>query len=301
MRRWSRGRSGRSLRPLRWAQGTLVIASGLAVLVGGSGLVAARSDTPPLRDLDRARAELADAVAARAEATRTIASLEAELAALEAGSVELTGTSVTLIAELEQRRRQATAAAVDAYVGGRDVAELLYALDTEVAADATYRTELVEAHAAIVVDLSTEYHQLREQASDELLALLDERDRLATALALATRALARAEAVEADAAWVVDIATVHAAADELMVENGRTEPTAEQWAELRHCEAREQYDIASGNGYYGAYQFDLTTWVGVGGSGSPALAPVEEQDARARYLFALRGSQPWPVCGRYLP
>ncbi|NDH11670.1 MAG: hypothetical protein EBY44_08100 [Actinobacteria bacterium] len=47
-------------------------------------------------------------------------------------------------------------------------------------------------------------------------------------------------------------------------------------------------------------QFDYPTWQAVGGTGDPAVAPPEEQDARARELYARRGPQPWPECGRFL-
>ena len=77
-------------------------------------------------------------------------------------------------------------------------------------------------------------------------------------------------------------------------------PTAEQWAELRQCESNGQYGINTGNGYYGAYQFDIGTWQGVGGTGLPSEASPAEQDMRAQLLYDDRGSQPWPVCGEYL-
>ncbi|RMH71483.1 MAG: transglycosylase, partial [Actinomyces sp.] len=61
------------------------------------------------------------------------------------------------------------------------------------------------------------------------------------------------------------------------------------------------YRAVSPSGIYrGAYQFDRQTWRTVGGTGDPAAAPPAEQDARARELYARRGSQPWPICGRYL-
>ncbi|MBN39316.1 MAG: hypothetical protein CL457_01400 [Acidimicrobiaceae bacterium] len=103
------------------------------------------------------------------------------------------------------------------------------------------------------------------------------------------------------AEYVVEIAQIHASADVLKAQKRRVEPSDEQWRKLRFCESTEQYDISTGNGYYGAYQFDLVTWVGVGGEGDPSKAPPEEQDARARYLYHLNGWYPWPVCGRFLP
>jgi hypothetical protein len=64
------------------------------------------------------------------------------------------------------------------------------------------------------------------------------------------------------------------------------------------CESGGNYGTNTGNGFYGAYQFDLQTWQSVGGSGNPAAASPAEQDRRAAMLYAQRGSSPWPVCGR---
>ena len=76
---------------------------------------------------------------------------------------------------------------------------------------------------------------------------------------------------------------------------------ADQWERLRFCESTHDYEAVSPSGLYrGAYQFDFTTWQTVGGTGDPAAAPPEEQDARARELYARRGAQPWPECGRFL-
>ena len=49
--------------------------------------------------------------------------------------------------------------------------------------------------------------------------------------------------------------------------------------------------------YRGKYQFDMSTWASVGGSGDPAAAPEAEQDYRAALLMSQAGSSPWPVCG----
>jgi hypothetical protein len=70
-------------------------------------------------------------------------------------------------------------------------------------------------------------------------------------------------------------------------------------AKIRWCESRNNYSIVSASGRYrGAYQFDVTTWRGVGGSGDPAAASPAEQDYRALLLLRLRGTRPWPRCGR---
>lgn len=58
------------------------------------------------------------------------------------------------------------------------------------------------------------------------------------------------------------------------------------------------YRTDTGNGFYGAYQFDLPTWRSVGGSGNPAHASPAEQDARALALYESRGLAPWPTPSR---
>ncbi len=55
------------------------------------------------------------------------------------------------------------------------------------------------------------------------------------------------------------------------------------------------YATNTGNGYYGAYQFDLATWRSVGGAGLPSDATPAEQDMRAGMLLARRGLAPWPT------
>ncbi|MBW3538012.1 transglycosylase family protein [Candidatus Parcubacteria bacterium] len=70
------------------------------------------------------------------------------------------------------------------------------------------------------------------------------------------------------------------------------------FARIRQLESGGNYATNTGNGYYGAYQFDLQTWRSVGGSGLPSNASPAEQDQRAALLYAQRGCSPWPnTCG----
>ncbi len=73
------------------------------------------------------------------------------------------------------------------------------------------------------------------------------------------------------------------------------DPSANDWATLRQCESSGDYSADTGNGYFGAYQFDQSTWASVGGSGSPSDASPQEQDYRALYLYRMRGWDPW-IC-----
>ncbi|GAA4019440.1 transglycosylase family protein [Allokutzneria multivorans] len=76
------------------------------------------------------------------------------------------------------------------------------------------------------------------------------------------------------------------------------DPSVSDWQRLRMCESTDRYDTNTGNGYYGAYQFDLPTWRSVGGTGLPSQASKAEQDFRALYLYRMRGWQPWECAGK---
>ncbi len=94
--------------------------------------------------------------------------------------------------------------------------------------------------------------------------------------------------VAADLSATASSASAHAAA------------SASDFARLAACESGGNYSINTGNGYYGAYQFDLSTWRSVGFSGRPDLASRATQDEAARRLQAARGWSPWPACSRKL-
>ena len=77
------------------------------------------------------------------------------------------------------------------------------------------------------------------------------------------------------------------------------DPSANAWYQLRLCESSNNYSINTGNGYYGAYQFDLPTWRSVRGTGYPNQNPPSEQDYRALALYRMRGWEPW-TCAQIL-
>jgi hypothetical protein len=71
---------------------------------------------------------------------------------------------------------------------------------------------------------------------------------------------------------------------------------AEALARLRACEAGGVYSRNSGNGYYGAYQYNISTWANYQGYHIPSEAPPAVQDERAWQTYQGRGWQPWPSC-----
>ncbi len=93
--------------------------------------------------------------------------------------------------------------------------------------------------------------------------------------------------------YATTIVTIVAPVTVFLAGSAAADPSRSAWAALRQCESTNTYDIDTGNGYYGAYQFDLSTWRSVGGSGSPADASPAEQDYRALYLYRMRGWSPW--------
>jgi hypothetical protein len=54
-----------------------------------------------------------------------------------------------------------------------------------------------------------------------------------------------------------------------------------------------QPHLRDANGHYGKWQFALSTWWSVGGTGNPADASVAEQDYRAWLLWKRDGWAPW--------
>lgn len=76
-------------------------------------------------------------------------------------------------------------------------------------------------------------------------------------------------------------------------------PDGLNWAALAKCESGGNPRAVNPAGYYGLYQFSLSTWASVGGSGNPINASPDEQTARAQMLYARGGAGQWG-CGRHL-
>ncbi|HEU0129636.1 MAG TPA: ubiquitin-like domain-containing protein [Mycobacteriales bacterium] len=73
------------------------------------------------------------------------------------------------------------------------------------------------------------------------------------------------------------------------------------WYALARCESgNNPRAIGGGGAYRGLYQFRLSTWYSVGGTGDPINASREEQTYRAKRLYLRQGRAPWPYCGRLL-
>ncbi len=68
---------------------------------------------------------------------------------------------------------------------------------------------------------------------------------------------------------------------------------------VKQCESGNNYSTNTGNGYYGAWQFDLPSWHANGGgayASRPDLAPAWAQDQVAYNYYQRAGWGPWG-CG----
>ena len=76
--------------------------------------------------------------------------------------------------------------------------------------------------------------------------------------------------------------------------------TTAQWDQVAACESGGNWQINTGNGYYGGLQFSAGTWTGHGGG---AYAPTADQASKAQQIeiaekvLASQGAGAWPNCG----
>ena len=80
-------------------------------------------------------------------------------------------------------------------------------------------------------------------------------------------------------------------------------PNFYNWVNLAECESGGNWQINTGNGYYGGLQFALSSWKATGGleyAARPDLASPEQQMLTAEVLLGMQGWGAWPACTRKL-
>ncbi|WP_328564011.1 transglycosylase family protein [Streptomyces coelicoflavus] len=73
------------------------------------------------------------------------------------------------------------------------------------------------------------------------------------------------------------------------------------WDKVAACESTDDWDINTGNGYYGGLQFTQSTWEAFGGTRyAPRadLATREQQIAVAEKVLDVQGPGAWPACSQ---
>lgn len=282
-------------------------AAALAVMVGSAaGAVpepaGARRDTPTVAEA----AAQEQATSRRLEETeQRLEQLEAERAQIEGEHARLTDQQADLARKLEVTKRDLRQMAVTAYIAGGPAGNSGLLLQSTELADMAWRSGLIDGQTQMTLDSARRYTELLAKADNAVRELVQRSDQNRAKIEQANldRFLAgiadkEAERRLADAKRRATPPSSGAPVDVLVSDDSN----ASGWERLRNCESGGNYQAVSGSGRYrGAYQFDQRTWESVGGVGDPAAASPEEQDARAKMLYARRGRSPWPVCGRYLP
>jgi Transglycosylase-like domain len=206
-----------------------------------------------------------------------------------------------LAAEIEAATDVLRSVAVRAFVAGGPVSDLELLLSVSDASDLSWRRDLLRNQAGSSEVALGRLRDLRSRASDEVRESIEQAARLRTEIATLEVDIAAIEERVSEVRAVEPLADAWDRAAIAIVEGSYGIAPADKWAKLRFCESTDNYQAVNSSGKYrGAYQFDVATWQTVGGRGDPAAAPAAEQDARARELYARRGSEPWPECGFYL-
>ncbi len=77
-----------------------------------------------------------------------------------------------------------------------------------------------------------------------------------------------------------------------------------EWDALARCEAGGNWEINTGNGYYGGLQFNRQTWLAYGGDQFASLPHQADRDAQIAVATRVRddrgGYGAWPACARKL-
>ncbi|MFD9356882.1 transglycosylase family protein [Streptomyces sp. NPDC060031] len=77
--------------------------------------------------------------------------------------------------------------------------------------------------------------------------------------------------------------------------------SVDTWNKVATCESTNNWQINTGNGYYGGLQFSQSTWRAFGGTAYAAradLATKDQQIAVAEKVLKGQGPQAWPACGK---
>lgn len=285
-----------------------VFAALLLVLAMLGGLYALSASAETVEDLrgdiptgDQLRSQLRDIADERAARLAALTSAEAKLVDVLSERESLADDQRRLVAEIEAATVNLKRLAVQVFITGGDTGSLEYLTAVNGANDVAWRRYLVRSHAGSSRVAIDRLRDLRERADSLVLDTIEIAEDLRAEIDIYAAALDVLADSEAEIQAVMPVADAWDRAAIAIASGQYGIAPADKWETLRSCESTDNYQAISPSGLYrGAYQFDLTTWETVGGTGDPALAPPEEQDARARELYARRGSQPWPVCGMHL-
>lgn len=283
----------------------MALLAGLLALLGWFAFAASAESADDLRgDIptgDDIRAEL-DAIAdRRVELVGELAAAEREIAKIFEEREQLDSKQRRLAAEIEASTESLRLVGVRAFMNGGPVGDLELLANIADVSDLSWRNHLIRNHASSFTVAVQRLRLVRSQADESVLENIDQAGELRAIVDMINFSLDGLVPLQAEARRLIPLAEAWDRAAIAIAEGPYGIAPADKWKALRFCESTHNYQAISPSGIYrGAYQFDIATWYTVGGIGDPIQASPEEQDARARELYARRGDQPWPVCGRHL-
>ena len=294
----------RSLFPTVFRRRTFGVGSAAVAL----GLLASWGSLAAANEIEELRDGIPTGVEVREEIARLSLERDDLLVALTTAESDLTTTldarnrfdddQRRLTAQIEAATNLLQTVAVRAFVTGGRVGELELLMSVSDVSDLSWRRDLLRHHAGSTEVAVQRLKDLEDRASDEVRESIDRAARLRAEIATLEIDIAAIEPAIAEARDLEPLADAWDRAAIAIEEGSYGVAPADKWERLRFCESTNNYQAVSSTGKYrGAYQFDLATWQTVGGTGDPAAASAAEQDARARELYARRGSAPWPECG----
>ena len=232
-----------------------------------------------------------------------LAQTQQQVASIDAAITAEETTLATLQAELARASQTLRGIALNQYMQGTDDQELadFAGSPDQIAAAAAYQQLATVAESDAVAG----YLQAQTAVQHQYVQLGAERAAASGAYASASsqyaalQAAAQSEQDELDNVRAEQAAMGPPQVVDLAILTGNGS-LANDLYRLRMCESGGNYRDNTGNGYYGAYQFALSTWSNLGYSGLPSNAPPPEQDQAATTLVQRSGWGQWPTCSAML-
>lgn len=289
----------------RWVRRVTSLLIALALLAGWQALGVSAETVDDLRGEiptgDEVRAELTEIADDRLQALVSLTAAEADLLDVLSARDDLDDEQRRLAAEIEAATDNLRRLAIESFITGGDVGALEYLTAVGGASDFSWRQYLVRNHAGSSQVALERLQGLRERADTAVLESVSQGEELRESIGELEVEIVLLEDREDELTEILPLADAWDRTAVAVAEGQWGIAPSDRWEKLRRCESTDDYTAINPSGTYrGAYQFDFATWQTVGGTGDPAAAPPEEQDARARELYARRGHQPWPECGRFL-
>ncbi len=277
---------------------TLALLAGLTSAGRAQNADELRGDVPSAAAVTR---QLSDLDQQRASLEQSLARSQSELSAALEERERLGQDLSQLASDIEELRGMWRQLAVNTFVSGGPNAAMRFLLESEGPPELSRRMQIIDTSTEPFDETTARLIDLESRAGAGLLALVGRSEALRAQIKEIRRALEVTAEAEVEARALLVIAEAWDRADQAIAESRYGFAATDDWEALRFCESTDNYRAISPSGRYrGAYQFDRNTWQTVGGVGDPAEAAPQEQDARARELYAKRGPDPWPVCGRFV-